>query len=481
VVVTGRPSTERVTWVLRALVLAVLAGHAVVALLLLPAEQIYAHAAEVTELAIYPILLAAAGLLYVYYRLTPDSGAAWLAAAAVFGTGQGLGLAALRIVMAERVPQRSVWLLLIQVLVGVILVAMLVLHRRGGPALDPLQVGLCLAVAISVTRLAVLERSDPSTSLEAVLPLLGAVLLVLYAAMAVLLMRSDRLPAPSTGRLGLVVVLLGTAQVLTYPLAPTDWRSLVAAALNIAGAALLAVTALELVRGALDRQAETDERVRALEGDVRVERTLLHEVAGSVAGISAASRLLTVPTGLGQDERARLTELLVAETARMHRLIAAGHDLSGPLPITDVDLDDLVEDLLLVHGIRGRVVAWHPSRLRVRARRDDLVEVLDLLLDNAARHTQSPILAVTVARRGDEVDVTVVDQGAGISPEVADSVLEWGAHGASSTGQGIGLNVAHRLVTGMGGRLRIDSSPGSGTRVAITLPVAEVSRADRSA
>jgi signal transduction histidine kinase len=269
--------------------------------------------------------------------------------------------------------------------------------------------------------------------------------------------------------------------VLTYPLAPTDWRSLVAAALNIAGAALLAVTALELVRGALDRQAETDERVRALEGDVRVERTLLHEVAGSVAGISAASRLLTVPTGLGQDERARLTELLVAETARMDRLIAAGHDLSGPLPITDVDLDDLVEDLLLVHGIRGRVVAWHPSRLGVRARRDDLVEVLDLLLDNAARHTQSPILAVTVARRGDEVDVTVVDQGAGISPEVADSVLEWGAHGASSTGQGIGLNVAHRLVTGMGGRLRIDSSPGSGTRVAITLPVAEVSRAERSA
>ena len=121
-----------------------------------------------------------------------------------------------------------------------------------------------------------------------------------------------------------------------------------------------------------------------------------------------------------------------------------------------------VEPLLLVHGIRGRVVAWHPGGVGVRARRDDVVEVLDLLLDNAARHTRSPILAVTVTRRGDEVDVTVVDQGEGISPEVADSVLEWGAHGASSTGQGIGLNVAHRLVTGMGGRLHIDSSPARG-------------------
>ena len=306
-------------------------------------------------------------------------------------------------------------------------------------------------------------------------------MLVLYGVMAVLLLRSDRLPAAATRRLGLVVVLLGTAQLLTFPIPPSDWRSLVAAALNVGGAAVLAVTAIHLVRTAMDHQAETDERVRILEGDVQVERTLLHEVAGSVAGISAATRLLTVHTGLGQDERARLTELLVAETARMDRLIAAGHDLSGPQPITDVDLDDLVEPLLLAHGIRGRVVAWHPSRVGVRARRDDLVEVLDLLLDNAARHTRSPILAVTVTRRGDEVDVTVVDQGAGISPEIADSVLEWGAHGASSNGQGIGLNVAHRLVTGMGGRLHIDSSPGSGTRVTITLPVAEVSRADRPA
>ena len=171
----------------------------------------------------------------------------------------------------------------------------------------------------------------------------------------------------------------------------------------------------------------------------------------------------------------------MAETARMDRLIAAGHDLCAPQPITDVDLDELVEPLLLAHGIRGRVVAWHPSRVAVRARRDDLVEVLDLLLDNSARHSRSPITAVTVTRRGDEVDVSVVDQGEGISPEIADSVLEWGAHGASSSGQGIGLNVAHRLVTGMGGRLRIDSCPGAGTHVTITLPVAEVSLADRHA
>ena len=88
-VVRVRPTTGGGSWFLRALVFAVLAGHAVVGLWLLPPDQIYVHAAEVTELATYPVLMAAAALLYVYYRLAPDAGAAWLATAAVFWTAQG--------------------------------------------------------------------------------------------------------------------------------------------------------------------------------------------------------------------------------------------------------------------------------------------------------------------------------------------------------------------------------------------------------
>jgi signal transduction histidine kinase len=123
-------------------------------------------------------------------------------------------------------------------------------------------------------------------------------------------------------------------------------------------------------------------------------------------------------------------------------------------------------------------VAWHPTGHHVWASRDQLVEVLDLLLDNADRHGGSPIFGLTVERRGAEVDVAVEDQGPGIPPEIAASVLEWGTHGKASNGQGIGLNVAQRLVTGMGGRLRIESVGDLGTRVVVTLPVAEVARVD---
>jgi two-component system OmpR family sensor kinase len=162
----------------------------------------------------------------------------------------------------------------------------------------------------------------------------------------------------------------------------------------------------------------------------------------------------------------------------MDRLLAGSRAGTALDEIVAVDLDALIEPVLFAHGIRGRIVAWHPTGHQVWATRDHLVEVLDLLLDNADLHGGSPILGLTVERRGTEVEIAVEDQGPGIPPEIAASVLEWGTHGENSNGQGIGLNVASRLVEGMGGRLRIESVGDVGTRVVVTLPVAEVAHAE---
>ena len=161
--------------------------------------------------------------------------------------------------------------------------------------------------------------------------------------------------------------------------------------LNVGGAAVLVVTAIHLVRTAMDHQAETDERVRVLEGDVQVERTLLHEIAGTVAGISAASRLLSVATGLDRDERAG-SELLLTETARMDRLLP--RPVSGP---------PAIRRRRPRRAARAPAVRARDPRPRRRlapngrpragsGRTRDLVEVLDLLIDNAARHGRTPSL-----------------------------------------------------------------------------------------
>ncbi len=345
--------------------------------------------------------------------------------------------------------------------------------------MDPIVLGLSLALTITGARLVLVHGVEPAPLLRDNEPVLGAAVLLLYGVMGALLVRRVPIPASAGWRLAAVVGLLGVANVVTYPLPPDDWRSLLAVALDVVGSVLLAVTSLELMRAAVARADRAEEQVRELEAHLREDRTLLHEVAGTVAGISAATRLLSVPARLAPAERQQLEKLLISETARVNRLLASSKVGALSDEIADLDLDALIGPLLYAQGIRGRIIAWHPTGHHVRASRDQLVEVLDVLLDNADRHARSPILAVTVERRGSEVDVAVEDQGPGIPPEIAASVLEWGTHGAASNGQGIGLNVAQRLVTGMGGHLRIESVGYQGTRVVVTLPAVEVAHADR--
>ena len=135
-----------------------------------------------------------------------------------------------------------------------------------------------------------------------------------------------------------MVGLFGLAQLLTFPVPEGNWRSLLAVVLDLAGATLLAVTSVQLVRAAIARTERTEEHVRRLEAHLRNDRTLIHEVSGTIAGISAASRLLSVAAPLAPAERQHLEELLASETARVDRLLAEARTGSSSGEIAPVDL-----------------------------------------------------------------------------------------------------------------------------------------------
>jgi signal transduction histidine kinase len=458
-------------WAGRAALVVVVAGHAMAIDHLLP-DGLYSHAAQITDLATYPVLLAAAVLIYVHFRLDAQGGAAWLATAAVFGISAGVGYAGLRTVMEPEIRSHPGWLALVEVLVAALLVVLLAASGRVPAPADPLLLGLALAILVTTARLGLMVRVEPFPAPDLV-PLLAGAALALYAVTALLVVRSMRLPPGVAHCFAIVVGLLAVSHFLTYPVPPDDWRSVVSIGANLTGTVLLAVTSLRLVRDALRRQAESlleleelHEELAHAEAHVRDGRTLLHEIAGTVAGITSASQLLASAAGLSEGKRHRLETLLVSETARLERLLMARDDVV----IGELDLDRTIAPVLLAHRIRGCVIGWQPSGLRVLGRADDVVEVLDILLENSAQHSGSPAVQVIVSARDDEVDITVADQGRGIPREIADSVFDWGTHGRESHGQGIGLNVAHRLVTEQGGRLTLSSDEHVGTRVTVTLP-----------
>ena len=99
-----------------------------------------------------------------------------------------------------------------------------------------------------------------------------------------------------------------------------------------------------------------------------------------------------------------------------------------------------------------------PARMR---------QVVGNLLSNAIRHTPSGG-SVTAAFAA-PATVIVSDTGEGISPELLPHVFERFTKGPNSPGSGLGLAIAHDLVAAHGGTLRVESSPGKGTTLTLTL------------
>ena len=102
---------------------------------------------------------------------------------------------------------------------------------------------------------------------------------------------------------------------------------------------------------------------------------------------------------------------------------------------------------------------------------DALAEVVNILMDNAEKHGGSDHSVVEVMRRDEEsVDITVTDFGCGIPEDQRTTIFEWGKRGSESTGEGIGLHLAQRLMTEDGGSLRLAEDQGTGSSFVITLP-----------
>ena len=108
---------------------------------------------------------------------------------------------------------------------------------------------------------------------------------------------------------------------------------------------------------------------------------------------------------------------------------------------------------------------------------DLLLDLLCNLVQNAAKASApgAPVL-VLCAQAGDVVTLTVADRGCGIPPELIPRVTEPfymvdKSRARRQGGSGLGLALCQRIAAAHGSALRIESEPGRGTRVSVTLPV----------
>ncbi len=106
-------------------------------------------------------------------------------------------------------------------------------------------------------------------------------------------------------------------------------------------------------------------------------------------------------------------------------------------------------------------------------------QILHNLLNNAVKFTSHGTVTLDVScRPGRPVTIEVTDTGTGMTGEQAARVFESFEQAEGGTtrrfgGTGLGLSIVRELVEMMGGRIALDSAPERGTRVTVTLPLAE--------
>jgi signal transduction histidine kinase len=106
---------------------------------------------------------------------------------------------------------------------------------------------------------------------------------------------------------------------------------------------------------------------------------------------------------------------------------------------------------------------------------DRLGQALGNLVSNAIRYTPTGgRVQVTAAQTDGQVEISVEDSGPGISLEEQIRIFQPFYRGKAarrfSDGMGLGLPIARDLVEAHGGKLKLDSTPGQGSRFVINLP-----------
>jgi CheY-like chemotaxis protein len=114
--------------------------------------------------------------------------------------------------------------------------------------------------------------------------------------------------------------------------------------------------------------------------------------------------------------------------------------------------------------------------------RDAMPDGGQIVIETGQGEIDQAAASASAARPGRYALLSVTDAGAGMSPDVQERIFEpfFTTKGAG-TGTGLGLSTAYGIVHQAGGWIDVRSSPGSGSRFEIWLPVTDAAAVDAAA
>jgi len=214
-------------------------------------------------------------------------------------------------------------------------------------------------------------------------------------------------------------------------------------------------------RRQLEREViETGDRERA-----RLAQELHDDLAPHLVGVAALTKLVAERLGGESRESESLGKIrtwiseAVTKIRGLSRGLCAVHLVGDQLELT---LREMAADITSFHGLPCEVTVHGELPSLDDAEASQVAYIAREALLNAAKHAGASRLSISVGPLDDGVRLLIADDGVGFDA----------AHAAT----GMGLRIQRYRASMIGAELRVESSPGNGTRVTVITHSGEPSR-----
>ena len=227
------------------------------------------------------------------------------------------------------------------------------------------------------------------------------------------------------------------------------------------------------LQGALPTQAQDDAQQGALRSAGLMARMLAHELKNPLSGIQAAGQLLQ--KSATDAPSADLAALVVGEAARIGRLIdrvGVFDDDTMQTQAVPINVHAPIEQAAALLSANHAHVAvnrrFDPSLPDIAGHHDQLVQIFDNLLRNAAEAGATTIDIATFYRHSDApidvrhqhrlpITVQITDNGGGMDAQTRQRLFE-PYYTTKAQGQGLGLPIVAKLMDDHDGKVDVQST-----------------------
>ncbi|MET0404839.1 MAG: HAMP domain-containing sensor histidine kinase [Cystobacter sp.] len=225
-------------------------------------------------------------------------------------------------------------------------------------------------------------------------------------------------------------------------------------------------------------QNQRDARLAFLAG-------VAHDLRNPLSALKMSAELVTSRGAVSEARLRKTMSVVLRQVSRLDRMVGdlldsarieAGH---FELNLEERDAGELAASVVELYQSSGASHELHlrlpPEPLLLRCDATRVEQVLNNLVSNALKYSpEGSVVEVAAQAQGEEVWLSVSDQGIGMSLEEQRHLFapfqRTGSARERAPGVGIGLSVARRIVEAHGGSIEVESVPQRGSTFRVRLP-----------